>query len=214
MPHATGLNRRVPSFARVAVAHANSSSLNRAHSFLTGIYATDEDGIDAVDEETESELPLCEAPSCSFSVQHHPRPRPRTTGASQPCAFARNFALFPQHAPHRELPFVTTDLQWHFSVPLDQRARQPPRSIVGQVGARVAQQLVLPRRGRGFVVCGSRSLRGAKKHQTAAGFRVSVASRLTARVPIAGPARPTASFRFGNFAHRAWRLSCGRQKQK
>ena len=45
------MHQDVPSFARVAVAHANSSSLNRAHSFLTGAYATNEDGrTDAVDE--------------------------------------------------------------------------------------------------------------------------------------------------------------------
>ena len=74
------------------------------------------------------------------------------------------------------------------------RSTSPPIPKVDRRagGARVAQ-LGLPRRGRGFVVCGSRSLRGAKKHRTAASFRDSVASRLTAWVPIAGPARAIAS---------------------
>ena len=70
-------------------------------------------------------------------------------------------------------------------MPLDQRARQSPKSIVGRVAAGVAQ-LGVSRRGFGFVVCASRSLRGAKKHRTAALFRVSVASHLPTRVPIAG----------------------------
>ena len=114
--------------------------------------------------------------------------------------------LSPVHSRETSLSSITTslsaschsprltDLQWHFSVPLDQRARQSPRSIVGQVGASVAQ-LGLSCRGRGFVLCGSRSLLGAKKHRTAAGFRVvvSVASHLTAQFPIVGPARAIAS---------------------
>jgi len=70
-------------------------------------------------------------------------------------------------------------------VPLDQRARQSPKSIVGRVAAGVAQ-LGVSRRGFGFVVCASRSLRGAEKHRTAALFRLLVASHLPARVAIVG----------------------------
>ena len=71
-------------------------------------------------------------------------------------------------------------------MPLNERARHSPKSIFGRVGAGVAQ-VGVSRRGRRFVVRASRSLRGAKKHRTAAVFRVSVASHLPARIPIVGP---------------------------
>ena len=71
-------------------------------------------------------------------------------------------------------------------MPLNERARHSPKFIFGRVGAGVAQ-LGVSRRGRRFVVRASRSLRGAKKHRTAAVFRVSVASHLPARIPIVGP---------------------------
>ena len=72
-------------------------------------------------------------------------------------------------------------------MPLNERARHSPKFIFGRVGAGVAQ-LGVSRRGRRFVVRrASRPLRGAKKHRTAAVFRVSVASHLPARIPIAGP---------------------------
>ena len=69
-------------------------------------------------------------------------------------------------------------------MPLDQRERQSPKSIVGRVGAgsRSSGCLVVVC----FVVCASGSLRGAKRHRTAALFRVSVASHLPARVAIVG----------------------------
>ena len=62
---------------------------------------------------------------------------------------------------------------------------QSPKSVVRRVRTGFAQ-LGVSRRGCGFVVCASRSLRGAKKHRTAALFCVSVASHLPARIPIAG----------------------------
>ena len=65
----------------------------------------------------------------------------------------------------------------HFSVPLNQRARQFPRlSVVGRVGPGVAQ-LGVSRHGGCFVVCASRSLRGAKKHRTAVVLGTSVSIR-------------------------------------
>ena len=118
-------------------------------------------------------------------AQHRPRPRPRTTGASQLRTFTRNFALFLTTSLIANCPFRTTELLWHFSVPLDQRAPPSPNSVVGRAGAGFAQ-LGVSRRGCGFVVCASRALRGAKKHRTAALFRVSVASHLPARIPIVG----------------------------
>ena len=62
---------------------------------------------------------------------------------------------------------------------------QSPKSVVGRIRAGFAQ-LGVSRRGCGFVVCASRSLRGAKKHRTAALFCVLVASHLPARTPIVG----------------------------
>ena len=122
-------------------------------------------------------------------AQHRPRPRPRTTRASQlhtmAHTFTRNFALFLTTSLITNCPFRTTELQWHFSVPLDQRAPQSPKSVVGRVGAGFAQ-LGVSRRGCDFVVCAYRSLRGAKKHRTAALFHVSVASHLPARISIVG----------------------------
>jgi len=186
----------------------------------TRAHATDEDGINAVDEETESELPLCEAP-CSFSTILDLGPR--TTGASQPRAFARNFALFPHHVSHRELPFATTDLQWHFSVPLDQRVRQSPRSIVGQVGqgSRSSDCLVVVVVSL-FAVLGRCVVQRSTGRRLVFVIRSRVASPRGSRSP-ARPVRsllsrcrpPVAAFALRSyFAHRAWRLSCGRQKTK
>ena len=70
-------------------------------------------------------------------------------------------------------------------MPLDQRARQSAKSIIGRAGAGFAR-LGVSGGGCGFVVCASRLLRGAKKHRTAALFRVSVAIHLPARVAIVG----------------------------
>ena len=97
------------------------------------------------------------APRSIQLAQHRPRPRPRTNGASKPRTFARNIALFPHRVSGGELSFLSTELHSHFSVPLNQRARQLPRSVVGRVGPGVAQ-LGVSRRGRRFVVCASRSV--------------------------------------------------------
>ena len=81
-------------------------------------------------------------------------------------------------------------------------------------------QLAVSRRGRCFVVCASRSLRGAKKHRTA----VILCTSVSIRAPRAHPAGhhgPCAEARkaagltfsrlhFGGFAPRAWRVSAGR----
>jgi hypothetical protein len=70
-----------------------------------------------------------------------------------------------------ELPFLTTELQWHFSVPLDQRARRFQRLIIGREGRGsrsssclvVVVVLLFALLGR----CG-----GAIKQRKAAAFRV------------------------------------------
>ena len=46
-------------------------------------------------------------------------------------------------------------------------------------------QLALSHRGRCFVVCASRSLRGAKKHPTAVILGDSASIRVPARIPLA-----------------------------
>ena len=117
--------------------------------------------------------------SC-FSVKHPARSAPQHRH-SQLRTFTRNFAPFPHHVSDHELCFLTTEVQLHFSVPLEQRACQSPKSIVGRAGAAVAQ-LGVSRRGRRFVVSASRSLSGAIKHRTAVVFCVSVASRHPSRV--------------------------------
>ena len=83
-------------------------------------------------------------------------------------------------------------------------------------------QLAVSRRSRCFVVCASRSLRGAKKHRTAVILGTSVSIRVPARIPLAaGEHGPCAEVRkaagltfsrlhFGGFAPRAWRVSAGR----
>ena len=97
--------------------------------------------------------------------------------------------------------------------------------------ARVAQ-LAVSRRGRGFVVCASRLLRGAKKHRAAVILDTSVSIRVPARTPLVSICQhgPCAEVReatgltffsllhFGGFAPRAWRLagvcrSSGREKK-
>ena len=141
-------------------------------------------------------------------AQHHPRPRSRPTGASQPLAFARSFALFPHHVSHRELQFATIELQWHFSVPLDQRARHPPKPIVGQVrrGLRRSRCLVLVVAVSLFALLGRCMVQEAPDGRTAAAFlfvfRVWVANRLPARVSIAGPISVVGSVALPVFGHR------------
>ena len=60
-------------------------------------------------------------------------------------------------------------------------------SVFGRVGAGVAQ-LGVSRRGRRFVVCASRSLRGAKKHPTAVILGTFVSIRVPARLPLVSTA--------------------------
>ena len=139
----------------------------------------------AVDGETKPGLPLREAP-CSSSIIFDLDHEALELLSSQLRTFARNFALVLHHVSHRELYFQTAELHGHFSVPLNQRARHSPRSVVGRDGERVAQ-LAVSRRGRCFVVCASRLLGGAKKHRAAVAFCVSVASYLLSRVQIAAP---------------------------
>ena len=82
-------------------------------------------------------------------------------------------------------------------------------------------QLAVSRRGRCFVVCASRSLRGAKKHRTAVILGTSVSFFSRPRAHPAGQHGPCAEVRkaagltfsrlhFGGFAPRAWRVSAGR----
>ena len=134
------------------------------------------------------------APRSIQLAQHRPRSRPRTTGASKFRTFARNIALFPHRGSGDELSFLSTELHRHFSLPLNQRARQFPRSVVGRVEAEVAQ-LGVSRHGRCFVVCASRSLRGAKKHRTAGIWGISVSMRVPARIPLVSMARALRSAR-------------------
>ena len=106
-------------------------------------------------------------------------------------------------------------------MPLNERARNSPKFIFGRVGAGVAQ-LGVSRRGRRFVVCAPRSLRGAKKHPTAVILGTSVSIRDSRpRAHPAGQHGPCAEVRevagltfprlhFGGFAPRAWRVSAGR----
>ena len=98
-----------------------------------------------------------------LSVKHPARPASSSTSATKDWSFSapyirtkRRFCPSPRLSPQK-LYFQTTKLHRHFSVPLKQRARYSPRSIVGQVGEGVAQ-LGVSRRGRCFVVCASRSL--------------------------------------------------------
>ena len=56
-------------------------------------------------------------------------------------------------------------------------------------------QLAVSRRGRRFVVCASRSLRGAKKHRTAVILGTSVSFRVPARIPLVSTARALRSAR-------------------
>ena len=69
-------------------------------------------------------------------------------------------------------------------------AARSTRAPIPEVDRRTSRggvaQLGVSRRGCSFVVCASRSLRGAKSHRTAALFRVPVASHLPARVAIVG----------------------------
>ena len=125
-------NRRVPRFPRVSVAHANSSSLVRAHSFLTGGTATEQGWHRCRRRRDRVGIASREAPySLSIIVD-----------------LGRELLglLGPVHSYETSLPslttsliiklyFRTTELQWHFSVPLDQRERQSPKSVVGRVGA-------------------------------------------------------------------------------
>ena len=70
-------------------------------------------------------------------------------------------------------------------MPLNQRARQLPRSVVGRAGPGVAQ-LGVSRRGRRFVVCASRSVWCKKTPDGGFVSCSSVASHLPARIPTAG----------------------------
>ena len=70
-------------------------------------------------------------------------------------------------------------------MPLNQRGRQLPRSVIGRVGPGVAQ-LGVSRRGRRFVVCASRSVWCKKTPDGGFVSCSSVASHLPARIPTAG----------------------------
>ena len=175
-------NRRVPRFPRVSVAHANSSSLVRAHSFLTGGTATEQ------------------------GWHRCRRRRDRVGIASREAPYSLSIIidlgreilglLSPVHRHETSLPSLTTPLILNcisarqncngtFQCRSINEPHQPPKSVVGRVRTGFAQ-LGVSRRGCGFVVCASRSLRGAKRHRTAALFRVSVAIHLPARVAIVG----------------------------
>ena len=56
-------------------------------------------------------------------------------------------------------------------------------------------QLAVSRRGRCFVVCASRSLRGAKKNRTAVILGTSASIRVPARIPLVSTARALRSAR-------------------
>ena len=73
------------------------------------------------------------------------------------------------------------------SPPIPEADRQ-----MGRVGV---AQLAVSRRGRCFVVCASRSLRGAKKHRTAVILGTSVSIRVPARIPLVSTARALRSAR-------------------
>lgn len=175
-------NRRVPRFPRVSVAHANSSSLVRAHSFLTGGTATEQ------------------------GWHRCRRRRDRVGIASREAPYSLSIIidlgrellglLGPVHSYETSLPSLTTSLiincisarlncNGTFQCRSINEPPQSPKSVVRRVRTGFAQ-LGVSRRGCGFVVCASRSLRGAKKHRTAALFCVSVASHLPARVAIVG----------------------------
>ena len=105
---------------------------------------------------------------------------------SQLRTFARNFALVLHHVSRRELHFQTTELHGHFSVPLNQRARHSPRSVVGRVGEGRAARGVSP---WSLFCCLRFSVAGWCKEAPDSGFFfcASVASYLLARVQIAAP---------------------------
>ena len=138
------------------------------------------------------------------SAKHPARSAPTSTSITSHGGFSAphvrmKLRSLPSRGSGGELPsFLSTELHRHFSVPLDQRARQFPRSVVGRVGPGVAQ-LGVSRHGRCFVVCASRSLRdvlrGAKKHQTAGIWGISVSMRVPAHIPLVNTARALRSAR-------------------
>ena len=77
-----------------------------------------------------------------LSVKHPARPASSSTSATKDWSFPapyirtkrRSQTSVLHRVSHRKLSFQTTELHRHFSVPLKQRARYSPRSIVGQVG--------------------------------------------------------------------------------
>ena len=174
-------NRRVPRFPRVSVANANSSSLVRAHSFLTGGIATEQ------------------------GWHRCRRRKDRVGNASREAPYSLSSTidlgrellglLSPVHSYETSLPSLTTSLiigciSARLNAMALFSAARSTRAPIPEVDRRKSRggvaQLRVPRRGCGFVVCASRSLRGAKRHQTAALFCVSVASQLPARVAIVG----------------------------
>ena len=127
-----------------------------------------------------------------LSVKHPARPASSSTSVTKDWSFSAPYIRTKRRScpsprlAHRELYFQTTKLHRHLSVPLKQRAHFPLRSIVGQVGegGRAARG-VSP---WSLFCCLRISVAGgAKKHQTAVIFCVSVASYLPARVQIAAP---------------------------
>jgi len=75
-----------------------------------------------------------------------------------------------------------------FSAAQNQRSPQSPRSTVGWIG-RGSRSSRCPIVVVCFVVCASRSLRGAKKHPTAVILGNSVSIRVPARIPLVSTAR-------------------------
>ena len=131
-------------------------------------------------------------PSRSCRSAKHPA---RSASASTSPSYHWSFSAPYIHTQLRSLPHHVSDCELPiphdrtvmalFSAARSTSPPQSPKSVVRRVRTGFAQ-LGVSRRGCGFVVCASRSLRGAKKHRTAALFCVSVASHLPARIPIAG----------------------------
>ena len=174
-------NRRVPRFSRVSVAHANSSSLVRAHSFLIGGTAT------------EQGWHRCRRRRDRVGVAS--REAPYSLSITIDLGRELLWLLSPVYSYEASLPSLTTSLIINcISARLNCNgtfsAARSTRAPIPEVDRRTRRggvaQLGVSRRGCGFVVCASRSLRGAKRHRTAALFRVLVASHLPARVAIVG----------------------------
>ena len=180
-------------------------SLVRDRCPLTGIFRCTSFRYRLFADETKPELPLREAPgslSVDLNLDHEPREllssarSHETSLPSLPTSLTVNCEL------------LTTELQWRFSAPLNQRSPQSPRSTVRWVGRGsrssrclvvvVVSLFVLDGGDFGYFGLDSRPrAHPAGQHGPCA--EVRKAAGLT-----------FSRLHFGGFAPRAWRVSAGR----